>query len=77
MNLDLLKNEFSLKLFHKEKIMIKKILISGLVVGIFWYDWKILGEILEDKANLESKYMILFGSVSFLAILLYLIDREH
>jgi hypothetical protein len=57
--------------------MIKKLFILIIIAGIFWYDWKILGEIIEKGADLEIKYFKLFGSVSILTILLYILDREH
>lgn len=56
----------------------KKIIVLILVGGILYFDWKILKDIFQsdNAAYLEMEYLKLFGSVSVLATLLYLIDRQ-
>jgi hypothetical protein len=57
--------------------MLKKLFILILVVSVLVYDWKTFPEIFVEGPGQEIAYLKLFGSVSFLSILLYFLDREN
>jgi hypothetical protein len=57
--------------------MLKKIFTLILIAFVLYFDWTIMKELIADGDSPESRYMLLFGSVTLLAILLLYLDYQN